>query len=166
MREPIRTAEYGSKAPDGTAARYEVLVVDDETNIREVIGQYLALDGFKVLLAADGDEALRLAASEPVDLVLLDLMLPGIDGWEVCQRLRARSAVPIVMLTARGEEADMLAGFGLGADDYITKPFSPRELMARVHAIMRRIEATQAPAMPLEGTLRFGSLAIRPLPPT
>jgi DNA-binding response OmpR family regulator len=163
MREPIRTAEYGSKAPDDTAARYQVLVVDDEANIREVIGQYLALDGFKVLLAADGDEALRLAASEPVDLVLLDLMLPGIDGWEVCQRLRARSAVPIVMLTARGEEADMLAGFGLGADDYITKPFSPRELMARVHAVMRRIEATQAPAMRLEGTLRFGSLAIRPL---
>src|SRR5260370_13391449 len=128
MREPIRTAEYGSKAPDGTAARYQVLVVDDEANIREVIGQYLALDGFKVLLAADGDEALRLAASEPVDLVLLDLMLPGIDAWEVCHRLRARSPVPIVFLTPRAGKPAMLPGFARGPDAYSPNPSTPPAL--------------------------------------
>jgi DNA-binding response OmpR family regulator len=162
MRDSAQLVGEDGEALTRHATRYRVLVVDDEANIREVIGQYLKIDGFDVLWAADGAEAVRLLASEPVDLVILDLMLPGIDGWEVCKRLRARSAVPVVMLTARGEEADKLAGFGLGADDYITKPFSPRELVARVRAIMRRIEATQAPAIALEGTLRFGSLAMQP----
>jgi DNA-binding response OmpR family regulator len=162
MQETRRGAAGDATPSDEPVARRQVLVVDDEASMREVIGQYLAVDGFAVLQAADGMEALRLAASEPVDLVLLDVMLPGIDGWEVCQRLRARSAVPIMLLTARDDEADKLTGFGLGADDYITKPFSPRELVARVQAIMRRVEATQAPAMVLEGTLRFGALAIQP----
>jgi DNA-binding response OmpR family regulator len=144
------------------SAQYRVLVVEDEATIREVIAQYLALDGFAVSRAGDGAEALRLAETQPPDLVILDLMLPGIDGLEVCRRLRARSAVPIVMLTARGEETDKLTGFGLGADDYITKPFSPRELVVRVRAIMRRVEATRVPAMVLDGALRVGALVIQP----
>jgi two-component system response regulator ResD len=159
MREPATNADQPEGLP---AARHRALLVEDAANLREVVAQYLALDGFDVLQAGDGAEALRLLAGQPVDLVVLDLMLPGVDGWEVCKQIRARSAVPIVMLTARGAEADKLTGFGLGADDYITKPFSPRELVARVRAIMRRVEATQAPAMVLEGTLRFGALAIQP----
>lgn len=143
-----------------TASRWRVLVVDDEASLREVVAQYLALDGFTVLQAGDGPEALRLAEAQPPDLVVLDLMLPGVDGTEVCRRLRTRSAVPIVMLTARGEEADKLSGFDLGADDYVTKPFSPRELVMRIRAILRRVEATQVPAMVLDDSLHFGALVI------
>jgi DNA-binding response OmpR family regulator len=142
--------------------RRRVLVVDDEASVREVLSQYLELEGFVVLQAAGGLEALRLAQAQPPDLVVLDLMLPGIDGIEVCRRLRAASAVPIVMLTARGDEADKLTGFALGADDYVTKPFSPREVVVRVQAIMRRLEAMSVPAMVLDDTLRFGGLVIRP----
>jgi two-component system response regulator ResD len=148
--------------PEDVGPRRRILVVDDEPTIREVVGQYLELEGYAVMQAADGLEALRLAEAHPPDLVILDLMLPGIDGLEVCRRLRAVSAVPILMLTARAEEADQLAGFGVGTDDYVTKPFRPRELSMRVQAIMRRVEVNSAPAMMLEGTLRFGSLVIRP----
>jgi DNA-binding response OmpR family regulator len=151
-------ATAGSEAE--AAPRRRVLVVDDEAALREVVAQYLALDGFVVAQAADGPEALRVAETQPPDLVVLDVMLPGLDGIEVCRRLRARSAVPIVMLTARGEEADKLGGFDVGADDYVTKPFSPRELMMRVHAILRRVEATQVPAMVLDDSLHVGSLVI------
>jgi DNA-binding response OmpR family regulator len=147
---------------DDGEVRRRALVVEDEANIREVIAQYLALEGFAVLQAADGIEALRLAARQPPDLVVLDLMLPGVDGLEVCRRLRSHSAMPILILTARGEESAKLTGFGLGADDYVTKPFSPRELVVRVRAIMRRVEATRTPAMVLDGALRFGSLIIQP----
>jgi DNA-binding response OmpR family regulator len=160
MEEPAAVTPH--RAEDQPAERRRALVVEDAANLREVIAQYLTLDGFDVRQAGDGVEALRLLAAQAFDLVVLDLMLPGVDGWEVCKQVRTRSAVPIVMLTARGDEADKLAGFGLGADDYVTKPFSPRELMARVRAIMRRVAATQAPAMVLDGTLRFGSLAIQP----
>lgn len=159
MAEP--RAEHGA-ALDVTEPRRRVLIVEDEANIREVIAQYLELEGFMVLQAADGAEALRLAASQPPDLVVLDLMLPGIDGLEVCRRMRAQSAVPILMLTARGEESDKLTGFAVGADDYITKPFSPRELVVRVRAIMRRVAATRVPAMVLDGALRLGALVIQP----
>lgn len=155
--------EIDERAPaEASAPRRRVLVVEDEATIREVIAQYLELDGFAVLQAGDGIEALRLAGTQPPDLVILDLMLPGIDGLEVCRRLRAQSAVPIIMLTARGEETDKLTGFDLGADDYVTKPFSPRELVVRVRAIMRRMEATGVPAMVLDGALRIGALAIQP----
>jgi two-component system response regulator ResD len=154
----IEAAQIGSGV--GAAPRRRVLVVDDEASIREVVAQYLALDGFTVAQAADGPEALRLAEAQPPDLVVLDLMLPGLDGVEVCRRLRARSAVPIVMLTARGEEADKLNGFDVGADDYVTKPFSPRELVVRVRAIFRRVEATQVPAMVLDDSVHVGSLVI------
>jgi two-component system response regulator ResD len=159
MAEP--RLEHGA-ALDTTEPRRRVLIVEDEANIREVITQYLTLEGFVVLQAANGVEALRLAASQPPDLVVLDLMLPGIDGLEVCRRMRAQSAVPILMLTARGEESDKLTGFALGADDYITKPFSPRELVVRVRAIMRRVAATRVPAMVLDGALRLGALVVQP----
>ncbi len=140
--------------------RRRVLLVDDEANIREVLGQYLSLEGFDVLAAADGVTALQLFHNTPPDLVILDLMLPGLDGIEVCRRMRALSAAPIVMLTARSEECDKLEGFRAGTDDYVTKPFSPREVSMRVQAIMRRLEATSVPAMVLDNALHVGTLVI------
>jgi DNA-binding response OmpR family regulator len=136
-----------------------VLIVDDEPIVREVVADYLRKDGFRVESAADGPEALsRFAAARP-DLVLLDLMLPGIDGLEICRRIRTTSNVPIIMVTAKSEETDTIIGLGVGADDYIAKPFSPRELVARVKAVLRRA-ATPPTA---EGDpLRFGALTIRP----
>lgn len=154
--------ESTSAIQQNQSPRRRVLVVDDEASVREVLAQYLQLEGYQVLVAADGPEALRLAETRPPDLVVLDLMLPGVDGLEVCRRLRASSAVPILMLTARGEEPDKLAGFAIGADDYVTKPFSPREVVMRVQAIMRRLEATTAPAMVLDDTVRVGQLVIKP----
>jgi DNA-binding response OmpR family regulator len=115
-----------------------VLVVDDDATVADVVRRYLERDGYDVQLAADGETALRLAAERQPDLVVLDLMLPGIDGLEVCRRLRAGSDVPVVMLTALGEEADRVVGLQLGADDYVTKPFSPRELALRVASVLRR----------------------------
>ena len=139
-----------------------VLIVDDEETVREVVGQYLELEDFQILQATTGLEALRLAEKTPPDLVILDLTLPGIDGLEVCRRLRAASAVPILMLTARAEDAEKLEGFNAGADDYITKPFNPRELVARVQAIMRRLDALGVPAMVFDGDLHYGKITIRP----
>jgi two-component system response regulator ResD len=155
-------AARDDQARAAVAPRRRILVVDDEASIREVLTQYLELEGFTVLQAADGVEALRSAEAQPPDLVVLDLMLPGMDGLEVCRRLRATSAVPILMLTARSDETDKLAGFAVGTDDYVTKPFSPREVIVRVQAIMRRIEATSVPAMVLDDTLHLGNLTIRP----
>ncbi len=155
-------AARDDQARAAVALRRRILVVDDEASIREVLTQYLELEGFTVLQAADGVEALRSAEAQPPDLIVLDLMLPGMDGLEVCRRLRATSAVPILMLTARSDETDKLAGFAVGADDYVTKPFSPREVVVRVQAIMRRIEATSVPAMVLDDTLHLGNLTIRP----
>ncbi len=149
-----------SDAEIGGAPYRRALVVEDEAALREVVAQYLAVDGFTVSQAASGLEALRLAEAQPPDLVVLDLMLPGLDGIDVCRRLRAHSAVPIIMLTARGDEADKLIGFEVGADDYVTKPFSPRELVVRVRAILRRVEASQVPAMVLADSLHLGSLVI------
>jgi DNA-binding response OmpR family regulator len=143
-------------------SRRRVLIVDDEASICEVLAQYLRLEGFDVLAAADGATALDLFHATPPDLVILDLMLPGIDGIEVCRRMRAISAIPILMLTARSEESDKLEGFHVGTDDYVTKPFSPREVVVRVQAIMRRLEAMSVPAMVLDDTLRVGSLVIHP----
>jgi DNA-binding response OmpR family regulator len=117
-----------------------ILVVDDENIVREVVERYLAREGFQVSVAADGEAALRLARSEHPDLVVLDLMLPRVDGLEVCRRLRAEGNVPIIMLTAKGEETDRVVGLTLGADDYMVKPFSPRELVARVQAVLRRAQ--------------------------
>src|SRR5690242_2609677 len=133
-----------------------VLVVDDEATIREIVVRYLERDGFRTLEAADGDRAAKLLETETPDLVVLDLMLPGVDGLELCRRLRARSQVPVIMLTARGEEADRIVGLDLGADDYVTKPFSPRELTARVRTVLRRAQLDITP----EDTLSFDGLVI------
>ena len=115
-----------------------VLVVDDEPIVREVVVRYLAREGYETMEAADGDAARNVIASQSPDLVVLDVMLPGTDGLELCRWIRARSELPVIMLTARGEEADRIVGLELGADDYVTKPFSPRELAARVRSVLRR----------------------------
>lgn len=122
-----------------------VLVVDDDLTIRDVVRRYLERDGHTVTVAGDGETALALAGPDEPDLVVLDLMLPGIGGLEVCRILRSRSAVPVVMLTALGEEADRIAGLQLGADDYVTKPFSPAELALRVASVLRRSRAAASP---------------------
>jgi len=121
-----------------------VLVVDDEPRIVEVVGDYLRQAGFTVTTAADGERALSSARARPPDLVVLDLGLPGLDGLDVAREVRRTSSVPIIMLTARREEADRVLGLELGADDYLVKPFSPRELVARVRAVLRRTEGHQA----------------------
>jgi DNA-binding response OmpR family regulator len=120
------------------AATTRVLVVDDEANLVELVQGYLERDGYHVLTAGDGPTALAMARDERPDLIVLDLMLPGIDGLEVCRRVRQFSDAYILMLTARAEEVDKIVGLSVGADDYLTKPFSPRELVARVRAMLRR----------------------------
>ena len=156
------TGETVTAASMAQEPRLRVLVVDDEAGIREVLCQYLAAAGFIVVAAEDGPSALYRAAEQPPDLVILDLMLPGLDGLEVCRRLREGSAVPIILLTARGDEPDKVAGFATGADDYVTKPFSPREVVLRVQAILRRLAASGVPAMVLDDTIHLGALTIRP----
>jgi two-component system alkaline phosphatase synthesis response regulator PhoP len=132
-----------------------ILVVDDEPNIVELLRLYLEQEGFAVLAAADGETALALAAREAPDLVILDLMLPRLDGFEVTRRLRRTTDVPLLMLTARSEDVDSIVGLELGADDYVTKPSNPRALVARVKAILRRAEARPHRAGPIEvGDLR------------
>ena len=120
-------------------------MVDDDLTVRDVVRRYLELAGHQVALADNGEDALAWIAEHEPDLVVLDLMLPGIDGLEVCRRLRTTSAVPVVMLTALGEEENRIAGLQLGADDYVTKPFSPRELALRVSSVLRRATAAMAP---------------------
>lgn len=119
-----------------------ILVVDDEANIRGLVSTYLKREGYAVLEAGDGETGLRLARDEHVALVILDLMLPGVDGLEVCRQLRQQGGPPVIMLTARSDEIDRIVGLELGADDYVSKPFSPRELVARVKAVLRRTVAT------------------------
>jgi len=140
--------------------RSRILLVDDEPIVREVVEQYLRQEGFLVEVAADGAAALRRFAEARPDLVLLDLMLPGIDGLEVCRRIRIQSNVPIIMLTAKSDEMDTVIGLSVGADDYVAKPFSPRELVARVKAVLRRA-STPAPADDGD-PLHYGALTIRP----
>ncbi|NDJ85029.1 MAG: response regulator transcription factor [Chloroflexi bacterium] len=118
-----------------------ILIVDDEQNIIDLASLYLKQDGFQVISARDGTEGLQLAYDQSPTLIVLDLMLPRLDGWEVCKRLRADSDVPILMLTARDDDIDKIVGLELGADDYMTKPFNPRELVARVKAILRRSDS-------------------------
>ncbi len=125
--------------------RRSVLIIEDDRNTAALVALYLKRDGFQPLTAEDGEAGLELALKHRPVLVILDLMLPSMDGWEVCRRLRRHSEVPVIMLTARGEEIDRVAGLTLGADDYVVKPFSPRELVARVKAVLRRARAPQAP---------------------
>jgi DNA-binding response OmpR family regulator len=136
-----------------------ILLVDDEDAVQKLLRYPLEREGFRVVSAQDGEEALRLFAAEPIDLVVLDIMLPKLDGLEVCKRLRAESSVPIIMLTARDDEFDTVLGLELGADDYITKPFSIREFRSRVRALLRRagtVRRESADAEPLEA----GSLSL------
>ena len=123
-----------------------ILLVDDEDSVRKVLAFPLERDGFAVVQAADGEEALEKFAAQTIDLVVLDIMLPRLDGLEVCKRLRATSTVPIIMLTARDDELDKVIGLELGADDYITKPFSIREFRSRVRALLRRAAAPRTPS--------------------
>ncbi len=116
----------------------KIVVVEDDINIAELLRLYLEKDGFEVLIAHDGGEGLHLAESEKPDLVMLDLMLPVMDGWQVCKAIRKNSKTPIIMLTAKGETEDKVTGLEMGADDYIVKPFEVKELLARVHAVLRR----------------------------
>jgi DNA-binding response OmpR family regulator len=126
-----------------------VLVVDDEPIVREVVVRYLEREGHTTLEARDGTSARTMLEQQQADLVVLDVMLPGIDGLELCRWIRARSALPVILLTARGEEADRIVGLDLGADDYVTKPFSPRELVARVRTVLRRAAPAES------GSVRF-----------
>ena len=127
-----------------------VLVVDDEPSVREVVVRYLAREGHRTLEAEDGNVAREVIEDSDLDLVVLDLMLPGTDGLELCRWIRGRSELPVIMLTARGEEADRIVGLELGADDYVTKPFSPRELAARVRSVLRRTGSNGAGVEALE----------------
>jgi len=135
-----------------------ILVVDDDPTVGEVVARYLEHAGYAVTVVADGQVALDKALADPPDLVVLDLMLPGLDGLEVFRRLRARFPVPVVMLTALGDESDRLVGLELGADDYVTKPFSPRELVLRVQSVLRRSNAVLPPSR--GGVLRDGDLVV------
>ena len=121
-----------------------ILVVDDEQRIVDLARMYLEQDGFQVTSATNGSVAKRMILADKPNLVVLDLMLPGMDGLEVCRRVREESDVPIIMLTARSEDIDKIVGLELGADDYLTKPFNPRELVARIRAILRRADRTDA----------------------
>ncbi|MDQ3592131.1 MAG: response regulator transcription factor [Actinomycetota bacterium] len=136
-----------------------ILVVDDDATVSEVVVAYLQRAGFEVERATDGEQALELAELRPPDLVVLDLMLPGVDGLEVCRRLRERWPVPVIMLTALGEESDRVTGLEHGADDYVTKPFSPRELVLRVESVLRRAAGTVVDG-PDQPTLRAGRLVL------
>ena len=138
----------------------KVLVVDDEPTVREVVAGYLRRDGHDVAEAADGTVALELLDADPPDLVVLDMMLPGVNGLDVLRRLRATSDIPVIMLTARAEESDRVAGLELGADDYVVKPFSPRELAARVSGVLRRTSGRQVSA---PGPIVHGPLTVAPL---
>lgn len=137
-----------------------VLVVDDEKNITDIIRFNLKKDGYDVLCAKDGEEGLELAFSKNPDLILLDIMMPKMDGYEVCKRIRQKLSTPIIMLTARAEEVDKVLGLELGADDYVTKPFGIRELMARVRANLRRSSALDSGADHGSNIMVFGAIEI------
>ena len=136
-----------------------IMIVEDEPIVRDVVRRYLSEAGFRVVPASDGAQAQTLFAGEPFALVVLDVMLPVLDGLELCRWIRGRSSVPIIMLTARGDETDRIVGLELGADDYVTKPFSPRELTARVKAVLRRGGPSETDGAPLV----FDDLEIDPV---
>jgi DNA-binding response OmpR family regulator len=148
---------------DAPVVAARVLIVEDDPTVAEVVARYLEREGYQVDTVADGAIGLDRALRNPPDLVVLDLMLPSMGGLEVCRRLRAEAPVPVIMLTARGEEADRIAGLELGADDYVAKPFSPRELTARVKAVLRRASGPlafhQEPAVLRAGTLQVDTIA-------
>ena len=137
----------------------KALIVEDDVNIAELLKIYLQKDGFDTQNAYDGKKAVEMAAEFQPDIMLLDIMLPVMDGWQVCREVRKTSQVPIIMLTAKGESTDKISGLEMGADDYITKPFDPKELVARIHAVMRRTDGGE-PAEPQGKKLVFDKLII------
>ena len=136
---------------------HTVLLVEDEARMREIVATYFESAGYKILEATNGLEAIEIYEEEEVDLVLLDIMMPQVDGWTVCKRLRSKSDVPIIIITARSEDQDKLLGFDLGADDYVTKPFSPKVLVARADALLKRAEGRVAGE---EGLVKAGSVMV------
>lgn len=147
--------------PENAVAGEAILVVEDEDNIAKLLTMYLERDGYRVSVARDGAQGLERFEREHPDLVILDLLLPKLDGLEVCRRIRRQSFVPLLMLTAKKDETDKIVGLELGADDYMTKPFSPREMVTRVRAILRRAKQAATPAVaPADGTLDFGELRL------
>lgn len=140
---------------------YRILVVDDEENIREVIKEYAEFEGHQVSEACDGMQAIEMVKNNDYDIIIMDVMMPRLDGYSACKQIRKIKQIPVLMLSARGEEYDKLFGFEIGIDDYVVKPFSPKEVMARVNAIVKRNQgAKQAPAAPAPETVKFGGLEI------
>lgn len=140
---------------------YRILVVDDEENIREVIKEYAEFEGHQVSEACDGMQAIEMVKNNDYDIIIMDVMMPRLDGYSSCKEIRKIKQIPVLMLSARGEEYDKLFGFEIGIDDYVVKPFSPKEVMARVNAIVKRNQgAKQAPAAPAPETVKFGGLEI------
>ncbi len=138
----------------------KILVVDDEASIRRILETRLSMIGYDVVTAADGEEALEVFNREHPDLVVLDVMMPKLDGYGVCQELRKDSDVPIIMLTALGDVADRITGLELGADDYVVKPFSPKELEARIRSVLRRADRTTSSGIPSSGVIHVGDIKI------
>lgn len=140
---------------------YRILVVDDEENIREVIKEYAEFEGHQVSEACDGMQAIEMVKNNDYDIIIMDVMMPRLDGYSACKEIRKIKQIPVLMLSARGEEYDKLFGFEIGIDDYVVKPFSPKEVMARVNAIVKRNQgAKQASAAPAPETVKFGGLEI------
>lgn len=139
---------------------YRILVVDDEENIREVIKEYAEFEGHQVSEACDGMQAIEMVKNNDYDIIIMDVMMPRLDGYSACKEIRKIKQIPVLMLSARGEEYDKLFGFEIGIDDYVVKPFSPKEVMARVNAIVKRNSAAKASAAPAPETVKFGGLEI------
>jgi OmpR family response regulator RpaB len=138
----------------------KILVVDDEASIRRILETRLSMIGYEVVTAADGEEAIDMFHHEIPDLVVLDVMMPKLDGYGVCQELRKESDIPIIMLTALGDVADRITGLELGADDYVVKPFSPKELEARIRSVLRRVERNGTSGIPSSGVIQIGNIRI------
>ncbi|MEO0946896.1 MAG: response regulator transcription factor [Cyanobacteria bacterium J06641_5] len=142
------------------AHKERILVVDDEASIRRILETRLSMIGYDVVTAADGEEALETFGSSKPDLVVLDVMMPKLDGYGVCQELRKESDIPIIMLTALGDVADRITGLELGADDYVVKPFSPKELEARIRSVLRRVDKEGSSGIPSSGVIHVGNIKI------
>lgn len=138
----------------------KILLVEDDMRIREIVSDYFLAEGFEILQAEDGKSALEIFENDSIDLVILDIMIPDIDGWSVCKRIRKISDVPVIMLTARADEEDKLLGYEMGADDYVTKPFSPRVLVAKSRMLLKRVEGTVGKT---DGVISFNGIEINKL---
>jgi len=139
-----------------------ILVVDDDREIRDLLGRFLDKHGYRVTAVGDGRDMWRILADWAIDLIVLDIMMPGEDGLTLCRKVRAESAIPIIMLTAVGEETDRIVGLEMGADDYLPKPFNPRELLARIKAVLRRAETREGPPPPADTALTFAGWRLSP----